>query len=268
MALLVLSGVATIYFVFPGMGACRRIHFKQRWSKTLLRVLGIRLDGDIGPVAPGSMLVANHISWLDVFVINALLPAAFVSKADVRQWPVIGWMAAMNETIFLKRGSRGHAREINQTIAGKLAAGEHVAVFPEGTTTDGTHLLHFHAALLQPALAAGRPVVPLAISYWEADGKRSTAPRYDGDISFGQSLRSIAACHQLTVRLQSLPPLGIDGADRRVVATAAREAIIAASGLPERHRPLGIPAGLPDARRSADFPTDSRNPVPEDSATV
>lgn len=205
---------------------------KARWSAALLAALGIEVDADLRYVRPGVMLVANHISWLDIFVINSVLPAAFVAKEEVRHWPLIGWLAAKNDTVFLRRGSRGHARIINAEIAGILATGKLVALFPEGTTTDGTHLLHFHAALLQPALSAGYPVLPLALSYWEVDGQRSLAPRYDGDISLGQCTRAILARRRIVVRLRSLPPCGEGGEDRRQVARTARAAIIEACDLP------------------------------------
>ena len=168
------------------------------------------------PPAQGPLLVVcNHISWLDIFVINALAPSAFVSKAEVRGWPLIGWLAEKNDTVFLRRGSHGHARIINREIAGILDKGNHVAVFPEGTTTDGTHLLHFHAALIQPALAVGRPVLPLAISYWEADGSRSLAPGYVGDVSLMQCTLAIAGCRRLVARVTTCPVLGLAGEDRR-----------------------------------------------------
>lgn len=210
--------------------------------------------------------MANHISFLDIYALNAAQPAAFISKAEVRQWPIIGWLAATNDTVFLKRGSRGHARLINAEIAEKLHAGKYVALFPEGTTTDGTHLLGFHAALIQPALNAGRPVVPVAISYWEPDGSRSLAPRYDGDISLGQCLRAIAGRKRLIARVISCPALGQDGADRRTVAAAARAAIIAGAALPPPHKAPERPAGLPDVRPSDDRPTDTLSPAPAGSA--
>ncbi len=180
---------------------------------------------------PARLLVANHISWIDIFVINAALPSAFVSKVEVRHWPVIGWLAAKNDTVFLRRGSRGHARIINAQIAELLGQGKHVAVFPEGTTTDGRTLLHFHAALLQPALAANRPVLPVAISYWEVDGQRSLAPRYDGDISLGQCTQAILGRKRLIARVVTTPLRGQHGEDRRIVAAQAREAIALAAGL-------------------------------------
>lgn len=253
------------FFLYPLTASATRLRLKATWSVALLDALGVEIDADLTHAVAGSLLVANHVSWIDIFVINAALPAAFVSKEEVRHWPLIGWLAAKNDTVFLRRGSRGHARIINQEIGAILARGQHVAVFPEGTTTDGTQLLHFHAALLQPALLAGHPVLPVAISYWDMDGQRSLAPRYDGDISLGQCTRAILGRRKLTARLVSTPALGLNGADRRQVATAARAAIAAAARLPLPRNPLETGADLPGARPSTAPPTDSRNPAPASS---
>ena len=218
--------------VVPFCAAPTRLRLKAGFSRRLLGALGIKLETDLRHAVPGALIVANHISWIDIFVINAALPAAFVSKEEVRHWPLIGWLAARNDTVFLRRGSRGHARIINQEIGAILDQGNYVAVFPEGTTTDGTHLLHFHAALIQPALAAGRPVLPVAISYWQPDGRRSLAPAYIGEVSLGQCTRAIIAGTGLVARVRSCPLLGMAGEDRRQVATAAREAIAAGAELP------------------------------------
>jgi 1-acyl-sn-glycerol-3-phosphate acyltransferase len=218
---------------------------KALWSGALLKALGIRIEADLRHATAGSLIVANHISWVDVFVINAHLPAAFVAKEEVKHWPLIGWLAAKNETIFLRRGSRGHAKIINQEIAEVLAKDKYVAVFPEGTTTDGTCLLNFHAALIQPALVAGHPVLPIALSYWEPNGERSLAPRYDGDISLGACIRNILSRKQTIARLSSQPVLGLNGEDRRQVAAAARESISAGAGLPLASSAPEITADLP-----------------------
>jgi 1-acyl-sn-glycerol-3-phosphate acyltransferase len=229
---LLFQGVVTAACVFPFSSDPHRLRLKRWWSKAMLDILGIRLDADLAHAVPGSMVVANHVSWLDIFVVNAALPSAFVSKEEVRRWPLVGLLAARSETVFLRRGSRGHARIINQQVADILANGNYVAVFPEGTTTDGTHLLHFHAALIQPALAVGRPVLPVAISYWEADGSRSLAPGYVGDISLAQCLRTIIGRKGLVARVATCPVLGLHGEDRRLVAALAREAIGAGALLP------------------------------------
>lgn len=266
--MLLIRGVATVVLAYPFCSDRYRLELKRRWSKGMLDILGVTLEADLSHLVPGSMVVANHISWLDVFVVNAALPSAFVAKEEVRRWPVIGWLAAMNDTVFLRRGSRGHAKIINREIADILAAGKHVGVFPEGTTTDGTHVLHFHAALLQPALAAGRPVVPAAISYWEPDGSRSLAPRYDGEISLGECFAAILSRRSLTARLVTTPVLGLKGEDRRAVATAARTAITSGAGIPQPSNPPGTPAGLPDAPQSAGRSTGSPGRKSENSAAV
>jgi len=260
------AGAVVALTAFRLCGDRRRLLLKQSWSAAVLDALGIEVEADLTHAVPGALLVANHVSWLDIFVINAALPAAFVSKEEVRRWPVIGWLAAKNDTVFLRRGSRGHARLINEEIAAILGRGKLVAVFPEGTTTDGRSLLHFHAALLQPALAAGRPVLPAAISYWELDGERSLAPRYDGDISLGQCTRAVLRRPRLIARLVTTPLRGQAGEDRRQVAAQAREAIALAAGLPLASNPPETPAGLPGAARSDGHPTDSPNRAPADSA--
>jgi len=227
----------------------RRLRLKQSWSAAVLDALGITLDADLTHAQGGALLIANHISWVDIFVINAVLPAAFVAKEEVRRWPLLGWMAARNDTIFLRRGSRGHARIINAEVASVLACGKYVALFPEGTTTDGRTLLHFHAALLQPALAAGQPVLPIALSYWEEDGQRSLAPRYDGDLSLGQCLTAILKRRRIIARLVTTPIRGLQGEDRKHVVAAAREAIALAAGLPRVNTAPEKPDDPPAARR-------------------
>lgn len=246
--LLLLGGAVVAALLFPGCGSKVRLRLKRDWSAALVDAFGVTIEADLKYAEPGCLIVANHISWLDVFVINAVLPAAFVAKDDIRAWPLFGWLAAKNDTIFLRRGSRGHARQINETVASLLGTGREVAVFPEGTTTDGRSLLHFHAALIQPALAAGRPVLPVALSYWAGDGQRSLAPRYDGDISLGACVSAILHERQLVVRLSTTPLLGCSGEDRKQVAMAARQAIASAAGLPlvsmEPETPL-YPPGEP-----------------------
>ena len=226
-------GVATVLVVFPWLALPRRRAVKQAWSRRLLDLLAVDLAVRGVAPQPGSMIVANHVSWLDVYAINAVQPAAFVAKSEVRGWPLIGWLAARSETIFLRRGSRGHARIINEEIARVLDGGGNVAVFPEGTTTDGSRLLPFHAALLQPAIAAGHAVQPVAVAYRDPDGKRSLVPAYVGETTLVQSLCAIAAAGRLTVEVWVGESITADAAHRRELAVAARGAIARALSLDE-----------------------------------
>lgn len=223
-----LEGLLAVLAYYPFVAHSSRQRMRQRWSRRLLRLLGIELLMQGAPLEPGSLLVANHVSWLDIFVVNALVPSAFVSKSEVRDWPLIGWLAARNDTVFLRRGSRGHARIVNAEIATLLEADHNVAVFPEGTTSDGTQVLHFHAALLQPAIECGRPIQPLSLRYQGPDGRISLAPAYIGDMSLGQSILTIIAAPRLVARVEIFAPIPTDaGRHRREVANDARDAVIA-----------------------------------------
>ncbi|ENO86389.1 lysophospholipid acyltransferase family protein [Thauera linaloolentis] len=227
LALHLLEGALTLLLCVPFCARPTHLRLRQRWSLRMLGILGLRLQFQGAPIAPGTMLVANHVSWLDIFVINAMTPAAFVSKAEVRNWPVIGWLAAKSDTIFLHRGSRGHARIINAEIATLLDAGDNVAIFPEGTTTDGSRVLHFHAALLQPAIACGHAVQPLALAYRKPDGSYSRAPAYDGELTLGQCLANIIAERRLIACVSAAAPIETrDGTDRRSLAQKARATIM------------------------------------------
>jgi len=215
-----LWGVTTVACVYPFASVRVRRALKQRWSRQLLETLGMRLKVGAGTTAmpPCALLVCNHISWLDIFAINAMTPAAFVSKDEVRGWPLIGWLCANTETIFLERGSRAAAQRTLDTMAAHLRSGVPVAVFPEGTTSGGERVLPFHAALFQGAIDAQAAVVPLALRY--ADRRRSPtrAPAYDGDITLWQSLQAIARADGLRADLRLLPAIAAGDVSRRALA--------------------------------------------------
>lgn len=267
-----LWGTATVATVYPWAPLPVRRALKRRWSRQLVVMLGMKV-GSGGTAVPAGLLVCNHISWLDIFVINALAPAAFVSKDDVKHWPLIGWLCARTETIFLERGSRAAAQRTRETMIAALRDGAHVAVFPEGTTTDGSKLLPFHAALLQSAIDAGTPVVPLALRYVDAAGRPSRAPAYDGDVTLWQCLRAIARAEGLTARIEALAPLGTNSCDRRHLAAHCHRAITtqleareaptpSPTVAPPDRKASGTRAGRPGAPPSDCRPTDSPNPAP------
>jgi len=223
LALHLLGGLITVAWIHPWISPARRLRLKRRWSRRLLRALGIDLRIS-GATAEG-LLVANHVSFLDIFVINAVAPAAFVSKDDVRGWPLIGWLAARTDTIFLERGSRAAAQRARAELLRRLQAGQRVAVFPEGTTTIGDRVLPFHGALFQAAIDAGTPVTPLALRYRGRDGRRSEAPAYVDAITLWQCLRTIATADGLVAQIDVLPPMPPLVADRRHLSTHAHRAI-------------------------------------------
>jgi 1-acyl-sn-glycerol-3-phosphate acyltransferase len=230
-ALHVMVGVATVAMVYPRASHTLRIRLKQRWSRQMLSILGVGLPrGDGLAVPKGDMLVANHISWLDIFVINAVAPSSFVSKDDVKAWPVFGWLSERTDTLFLERGSRRAAHRMGEQLQECLRQGQRVALFPEGTTSDGSHVLPFHGALMQPAVDAGCTIQPLALRYLDRKGEISQAPAYVGNKTLWQTLHAIAAASGLSAEPHFLPPVSAAGTDRRHLAATLHRHIAHALG--------------------------------------
>jgi len=202
-----LRGLAIVAFVYPQKSLAARQALRQQWCRQLLRQLGVRLQASGQPLATGQLLVANHISWLDVLVINAYTNTAFVAKDELLHWGPLGWLARKNDTIFLPRHTPGHARAINAQITAQLQAGHSVLVFPEGSTSEGRNVLPFHAALLQPAIDAQLPIQALALHYADALGRSSTAPAYAGDTSLWQSLCTMVATPYTLAQIGVCPAL-------------------------------------------------------------
>lgn len=208
----------TIAIAFPWFGLAIRRRILQSWSTGLLDIFNVRIEiADHDPLHTlrQGLIVTNHISWLDVFVLNAVVPMRFVAKSEVRTWPAIGWLCARAQTLFIERGKARSAARINVKLVDLLQRGESLAVFPEGTTTDGLQVEHFHSSLLQPAIDAGAQVHPIAIRYQDSRGAHSLAPAYIGEMSFGASMWNILSAPELHVRLVATPPLDASGTDRR-----------------------------------------------------
>jgi 1-acyl-sn-glycerol-3-phosphate acyltransferase len=195
----------------------------------MLQLCGMRLvvHNDGARLDEGVLVVANHISWIDIYVINAWRPTPFVSKAEIRKWPVVGWLAEQLGTVFIQREKRSDAKRIMHELADRLNAGELMCVFPEGTTSDGVQLLPFHANMFQAAVSASRPVQPVCMMYEDAQGRQSTAPAYIGDLSLGESLDALLRGGPLTAHVYVGAPLA-PGADRRLLAAEAQASVGAA----------------------------------------
>ena len=162
----ILAGLLTILLRFPRLSAEQRALRVQVWSRAMLAHLGIRLQVEGEATLPGPLLlVANHISWLDITSLHAARFCRFVSKADVARWPLIGALASGVGTLFIQRESRRDAMRVVHHMADSLRAGDVLAVFPEGTTGDGRTLLPFHANLIQAAISAHAPVLPVGLSF-------------------------------------------------------------------------------------------------------
>jgi 1-acyl-sn-glycerol-3-phosphate acyltransferase len=240
-----LGGLATTTVVFPVVGPRERRALVRRWSRKLLSMLRVeaRIHGALDAHGGNVLIVANHVSWLDIFVLNAHRPARFVAKSEIAGWPLAGRLIRGAGTIFVDRGRRHDTRRVNHHAAQALASGEVVAVFPEGTTSDGATLLRFHASLLQPIVEAQGHLQPVAIRYRDASGAHSTLPAYVGDESFARSFWRVCGARGLVVDVHAPAPLAAHGANRRDLARAAEEAIREALGLSGAATAPGRPAG-------------------------
>lgn len=222
-------GLLTAAFLFPLQSRSRRKREIENWSSRLLEVLGVRLFLHGTPPPYGVrpvMLVANHVSWLDIFAINAIVPARFVAKSEVRHWPFIGWLCARAGTVFIERARRQDTARINEAITDALHAGDVFAVFPEGTTTDGSTVLKFHTSLLAPAIEAEATVQPVALCFERSDGTLCTEAAYDGDKSVWDTLIGITSQREVLAHVLFLRPIYPAEWHRRDLAREAREAIV------------------------------------------
>lgn len=237
-----LAGLATCALVFPWARRTLRDAATRRWSRRLLAICNVRVEAAPG-AAPleHALFVANHISWLDIFVINSLYPCRFVAKSEIRAWPVLGWLAAAAGTVFIARGNRRELRHIFKGLVLVLGQGERVAFFPEGTVAQQGTVLPFHANLFEAAVDARVAVQPCALAYLDAAGNWHRGVDYTGEVSFADSIVTILQGPQVTARLACLVPLAGAGAHRRELAQAAHDAIQAAlapSARPAEPAPL------------------------------
>ena len=233
----VLLGVAIVLVIFPFASQIARNRIKRSWSRVLMALSGARVvcrgvaippqlqsDG-IDSAGPGRLALANHISWLDIFAINAILPSRFIAKAEIGKWPLLGLLVSRSGTLYIERGRRHAVAAMNKTVREHLKLGETIVVFAEGTTTDGSMLLPFHSNVIAPALDADAEVWPIAIRYTER-GRRSSAAPFIGEMGLLTSFARILVADQLVVEVALLQPISPrDRANRHAIARAARTAI-------------------------------------------
>ena len=222
----VLHGMA-VMTRFPALSAAARHERIRWWSVGLLRAAGLQVQVHGVAARPGAaLIVANHISWLDIATIHAAAPhARFVSKADVLKWPLLGWLIRGAGTLFIERERKRDAVRVVHAMAEALQAGDTVAVFPEGTTGAGPELLPFHANLLQAAVATATPVQPVVLRFSDANGRFSSAVEFLGETTLLQSVWRVVTARGLTAHVELLPPVGTAHADRRLLAEHLRELI-------------------------------------------
>lgn len=218
----VLLALAKSYTVWEGLSRDQRDAANRAWSGQLLRIMGLQLVVQ-GQARPGAKLVvSNHVSWLDIVAINAVVPSRFVSKAEVAHWPLIGRLVTYAGSLYLVRERRRDAMRVLGLMSQALKDGDTVAVFPEGTTGPGDHLLHFHPNLLQAAIDAEVPVQPVLIRYSDPLNDFSPSAAYVGDTTLMQSLWWVVSSKRVRINVTLLASQGARHADRRALATLLR----------------------------------------------
>jgi 1-acyl-sn-glycerol-3-phosphate acyltransferase len=223
----VVGGLWTITTRFGGMTPAQQAARVQAWSQAMLCILGVELvvNGQ-APCKGPALMAANHISWLDILVMDAAQPARFVSKSDVKRWPLLGRLITGAGTLYIERESRRDAMRVVHHVAERLQAEDLIAIFPEGTTGDGVTMLPFHANLFQAAIAADAPVLPVALSFVHAEtGARHDAPSFIGDTTLIESVWATLRATRLQAVVTFGQPQRCEGRTRRSWAQDVRSAI-------------------------------------------
>ncbi|MBS1173908.1 MAG: plsC 1 [Burkholderiaceae bacterium] len=232
-AVLVVIGLLVTLLFFPLIGWQSKRRIIKYWSSLLIRALGVRLVVDCAPPAQNlrGLMVSNHSSWIDIFATNAVQAVRFISKSEIRDWPVLGRLVTMAGTLYVERGNRNKINETNESIRDAVAAGDLVGFYPEGTTTDGTYLLPFKTNLFQPAVDYQMMVYPVTVSYRQR-GEPTRLASYEGNTSFGESFLSLTRAAGLEVHVAFGDP--IDSrmyGHRAALASVAQNAIAQMAGL-------------------------------------
>lgn len=200
----------------------------RRWSKTLCRIFGMRVQrlGELhdDPV----MLLANHVTWMDIEVLHAIRAIGFVAKAEIKGWPVIGWLATIGGTVYHARGSRSSQEAVSGALTERLVSGRSVAIFPEGRTSTGEEILPFHGRLIKAAVDADCPVQAIAIGYFRNGELRNHEVAFGHRENFLQNFFRLLGMRTLDVDIVCMPAMETHGRGRKELAALAREQVVEA----------------------------------------
>ncbi|MFJ4142247.1 lysophospholipid acyltransferase family protein [Pseudomonas sp. NPDC089734] len=220
-------GIAGAFAVLERLKIGSSMARRQRWTRWFMARLSnalpfrVTLSGEL-PSQP-MLWVSNHVSWTDIPLLGMLTPLSFLSKAEVRTWPVAGWLALKAGTLFIRRGS-GDSRLIQRQMSTHLQQDTPLVIFPEGTTTDGRSLRTFHGRLLSSAIEAGVPLQPVAIAY-SRNGEADLIAPFIGDDDLLSHLRRLFAHEQGDVHIHLLKPIPTAGQERAALAFQAQQAV-------------------------------------------
>jgi 1-acyl-sn-glycerol-3-phosphate acyltransferase len=175
-----------------------------------LAAAGVRIEkvGEFNPfIETNRMVVSNHISWLDVPVLQTIYATCFIGKAEMQKWPFIGAMVKVGGTIFINRKDKRQLIRVNQIVTNKLQEGASIGLFPEGRTGPGHTVLQFKAPILEAAIMAKSKITPIVIEYCDHEYNRTSQVTYAGAISLYQSIQNTLLLKRIHVKIHSLPQI-------------------------------------------------------------
>ena len=232
----VVSGMFQVLFHFrhsssrPGNTELAQLDDRQqaracRWNLKFIQLLNIEQDIYGQPEEGNLLMVANHISWKDILVLNSLYHTRFVAKSEIEKWPLVGWISRKMGTLFINRSSIADVRQLTTRIADRLSRGEKVTLFPEGTTTDGSHIKAFYPGLFQAAINAEANIQPVVIVY-KVDDKHSPHIPYFGEISMLENLWTVIGYDHIVAEIHFTPLISAQDRSRKELSEIAFQQMI------------------------------------------
>ena len=197
-----------VLLFYPFLPQRQWVHFVKMWANGILLFVGAKVITETHSGTyreKNAMVIANHISWLDIPILYTQHSVGFVGRNELKKWPVLNLLIKSGSTIFIDRNRKRDLVHINLQVSEKLKTGATVGLFPEGKTGDGRQLLPFKPALLEAAFIADATIIPLVIQYYTKNGEPTNAPTYAGDITLWQSLRSILMLNGIKIKITALP---------------------------------------------------------------
>lgn len=219
---------ALLAIIYPHLNQTRQRRIMKAWNRQLLGILdiGIQIEGPQPTRSEGGcLIVANHVSWLDVLVLNAIHPAHHIVKSSPGNWSLPGWLRRRCGTVFLANTIVKDSTADNLHIGGLLRQGASLIAFPESMPTDGKQVSHFHSALIQPAIDAGVRLCPIALRYQDEWGRASSAVTLTGATTLPRSIWKVLRCRHINALVVFTPALMTANENRRVLARAAQAAV-------------------------------------------
>ena len=226
---LVLHALAAVFYcgvVYPFISQTAKDRYVRRWSSKLMAIAGVAIRINYPErIAARALIVANHISWLDIFLIYAHFNGHFIAKSTMANWPIMGYLGKKVGTLYLDRSSGRNLKQILGKLVGNLNAEERCIFFPEGTTAKQGEMLPFHPNLFEGAIQVNLPIQPFAIRYLMPDGTYADAVDFTGEMTMQESMKRIFSTDGITAELTLLPTINPEGKNRRELAQETRAAI-------------------------------------------